>query len=75
LKKDIKVYLRCSELPLLLCVPGETCISIGESTNEIDCDDLVSWVDLNALADFLKVQKGSMEIITPEEYNSEFEEA
>lgn len=72
---DVKVYLRCSKLPLLLGAPGEICISIGESTKKIDYNDLASKVDLDALAYFLKVPRGSLEIITPEEYNSEFEEA
>lgn len=71
---EIKVYLKCSSMPLLVDGPGYIAVALGESPTEIDYDDLVADLNLNALADVLKVPRDSLEIITPEEYASEFDE-
>lgn len=71
---EIKVYLKCSSMPLLVDGPDYIAVALGESPTEIDYDDLVADLNLNALADALKVPRDSLEIITPEEYTSEFDE-
>lgn len=71
---EIKVYLKCSSMPLLVDGPGYIAVTLGESPTEIDYDDLVADLNLNALADAMKVPRDSLEIITPEEYTSEFDE-
>lgn len=75
---EIKVYLKCSSMPLLVDGPGYIAVTLGESPTEIDYDELVAGLNLNALADaladVLKVRQGSLEIITPEEYAAETEE-
>lgn len=71
---EIKVYLKCSSMPLLDDGPGYIAVTLGESPTEIDYDELVADLNLNALADVLKVRQGSLEIITPEEYAAETEE-
>lgn len=71
---EISVYLRCSAIPLLSGAPGNFCLTIGESETEIDYDELVSGLNLNALADMLQVPRDSLEIITPEEFASELDE-
>lgn len=71
---EIKVYLKCSSMPLLVDGPGYIAVTLGESPTEIDYDELVADLNLNALADALKVPRDSLEIITPEEYTSEFDE-
>lgn len=71
---EIKVYLKCSSMPLLVDGPGYIAVTLGESPTEIDYDDLVADLNLNALADAMKVPRDSLEIITPEEYASEFDE-
>ena len=70
---EVKIYLRCSAVHPTSDIPYGICLTIGESSKEIDYDELVSGVSLNALADFLKVPRESLKIITPEEYVSEFE--
>lgn len=70
----IKVYLKCSSMPLLVEGPGYIAVTLGESPTEIDYDELAADLNLNALADVLKVPRDSLEIITPEEYASEFDE-
>lgn len=71
---EIKVYLKCSSMPLLDDGPGYIAVPLGESPTEIDYDELVADLNLNALADVLKVPRDSLEIITPQEYASEFDE-
>lgn len=71
---EIKVYLKCSPMSLLVDGPGYIAVTLGESPTEIDYDELVADLNLNALADALKVPRDSLEIITPEEYTSEFDE-
>lgn len=71
---EIKVYLKCSSMPLLDDGPGYIAVTLGESPTEIDYDELVVDLNLNALADVLKVRQGSLEIITPEEYAAKTEE-
>lgn len=71
---EIKVYLKCSSMSLLVDGPGYIAVTLGESPTEIDYDELVADLNLNALADALKVPRDSLEIITPEEYTSEFDE-
>ena len=71
---EIKVYLKCSSMPLLDDGPGYIEMTLGKSPTEIDYDELVADLNLNALADVLKVPQGSLEIITPEEYAAETEE-
>lgn len=71
---EIKVYLKCSSMPLLVDGPGYIAVPLGESPTEIDYDELVADLNLNALADALKVPQESLEIITPEEYAAETEE-
>ena len=69
---EAKIYLRCSAVHPTSDIPCGICLTIGESPKEIDYDELVSGLNLNALADILQVPRGSLEIITAEEYNSEF---
>lgn len=71
---EVKIYLRCSAVHPTSDIPCGICLTIGESPKEIDYDELVSGLNLNALADVLHVSRDSLEIITPEEYASEFDE-
>lgn len=71
---EIKVYLKCSSMPLLDDGPGYIAMTLGEAPTEIDYDELVADLNLNALADVLKVPQGSLKIITPEEYAAATEE-
>ena len=71
---EVKIYLRCTAVHPTSSIPCGICLTIGESPKEIDYDELVSGLNLNALADALKVPRDSLEIITPEEYASEFDE-
>lgn len=71
---EVKIYLRCTAVHPTSSIPCGICLTIGEFPKEIDYDELVSGLNLNALADVLKVPRDSLEIITPEEYASEFDE-
>ena len=71
---EIKVYLKCSSMPLRVDGPGYNAVTLGESPTELDYDELAADLNLNALADVLKVPQESLEIISPEEYAAETEE-
>jgi hypothetical protein len=73
----VNVYLRTTAMPYIgepLDSPLGLAITLGETEQEIDYDELVADLNLNALADSLKMPRGSLTIITPEEYAAEYGE-
>lgn len=73
----VNFYLEITHMPYTgttLDSPIGLCFELGESETEIDYDELVAALNLNALADSLKVPRGSLTIITPEEYAAEYGE-
>lgn len=69
----VNIYLRCTAVSQTSGIPCGICLTIGESAEEIDYDELAANLNLNAVADVLKIPRDCLEIITPEEYDSEFE--
>lgn len=73
----VNVYMRTTAIPYIgkpLNSPVGLAFLLGETEQEIDYDELVADLNLNALADSLKVPRGSLTIITPEEYAAEYGE-
>lgn len=73
----VNVYLRTTAIPYIgepLDYPVGLAITLGTTEQNIDYDELVADLNLNALADSLKVPRGSLTIITPEEYATEYGE-
>lgn len=71
------VYLRTTAMPYIgepLDSPVGLAITLGDTEREIDYDEYAAGLNLNALADSLKVPRGSLTIITPEEYAAEYGE-
>lgn len=73
----VNVYLRTTAMPYIgkpLDSPVGLAFLLGETEREIDYDEYVAGLNLNALADSLQVPHGSLTIITPEEYAAEYGE-
>lgn len=71
------VYLRTTAMPYIgepLDSPVGLAITLGDTEREIDYDEYVAGLNLNALADTLGIPRGSLTIITPEEYAAEYGE-
>ena len=74
---EFTVYLRTTAVPYIgepLDSPVGLAITLGDLEKEIDYDEYVAGLNLNALADSLQVPHGSLTIITPEEYAAEYGE-
>lgn len=73
----VNFYLETTHIPYTgtkLDSPIGLCFELGESETEIDYDELVADLNLDAVADRLEVPHGSLNIITPEEYAAEYGE-
>lgn len=67
------VYIACSQMPFAQeGLPWGGSIVLGETEQEIDYDELAAVLNLDAVADMLHVPRGSVSILTPEEYEEKY---